>query len=67
MAWAQFKSAAEHESFASPQDGVRLIRAFVRIKDAALRQKIIDMVEEAAETDLAAPTAPDDPRDHPGP
>jgi predicted oxidoreductase len=40
-------------AIASPQDGVRLIRAFVRIKDAALRQKIIDMVEEAAEVGQA--------------
>jgi hypothetical protein len=54
MAFAQLSSATE--SLSAPADGARLIRAFVAIKDAAVRQKIIDMVEEAAEAGLQVPT-----------
>jgi hypothetical protein len=32
---------------ADPKDGVRLIRAFLRINDPSVRQKIIEMVEQA--------------------
>jgi hypothetical protein len=46
-----------------PQDDARLVRAFVNIKDPAIRQKIIDMVEEAARP-VSLPRV--DPRGHPG-
>ena len=32
---------------ADPKEGVRLIRAFLKINDPSVRQKIIDMVEQA--------------------
>jgi hypothetical protein len=33
---------------ADPTEGVRLIRAFLKISDPLVRQKIIDMVEQGA-------------------
>jgi hypothetical protein len=32
---------------ADPKEGVRLIRAFLKINDPSVRRKIIDMVEQA--------------------
>jgi hypothetical protein len=59
MALAQYTSGAEDtHSVIDPQDGARLIRAFVKIRDPMTRQKIIDMVEEAAEAGLAGPQLP---------
>ena len=46
-----FQSEADVKSggprAADPKEGVRLIRAFLKINDLSVRQKIIDMVEQA--------------------
>jgi hypothetical protein len=39
----------EIRSAIDPQEGTRLIRAFIRIKNQAIRDEIIHMVEKTAE------------------
>jgi hypothetical protein len=38
----------ERRSAIDPREGARLIRAFIRIKNQAIREEIIHMVEETA-------------------
>ena len=44
-------SPAYISDFLAPSDGLALTRAFVRIKDAKLRRRIVDLVEEMAGDD----------------
>ena len=60
MSSARFESGIENKSpreircAIDPQERARLIRAFTRIKDQAIRAEIIQMVAETAEADLPA-------------
>ena len=45
---AQKAQAQARLTPAAPEEGVRLIHAFVRIRDAAVREAIIDWVSEQA-------------------
>jgi hypothetical protein len=44
-------SMAEIDDFVSDLDGLRLIRAFMRIDNAALRRRIVMLVQEIAGDD----------------
>jgi hypothetical protein len=56
MSSAHFESGPENKSppdqgsgsGIDPREGARLIRAFIRIKNQAIREEIIHMVEETA-------------------
>jgi len=44
-------SMAQIDDFVSDSDGLRLMRAFMRIDDAALRHRIVMLVQEIADDD----------------
>jgi len=44
-------SPAYVSDFLATSDGLSLTKAFMRIKDAKLRRKIVDLVEQMAETE----------------
>lgn len=43
--------------FLSTSDGLQLMRAFVRVRDARVRKRVVDLVEALAEADDAASEA----------
>ena len=42
-------SATDLSDFLATQEGLALTRAFTRIKEARLRRRIVDLIEEIAE------------------
>ena len=50
-AWPKAPSASYVVDFLSSSEGIQLNKAFIRIKDAKLRRKVIDLVRAMAGTE----------------